>query len=212
MSDNALPRTVCQPCVERVRLFNKFCDDVKQNQYLLQVSMSKEVSSGMETIAASSSLIQLSPVIVSKSSQTFIITLQTGSSPANAYESGPSNECTKSIDTRSVIEPVNTPEILVVDKTDDNSMLVSCIERDLDGLAADDIESDVHSDSENEDEQQTKADNSVDNSLTDTHNGNRERYKDFPVPIIDGCKLLYKGRDLIEMISRFYRLECDRCQ
>lgn len=211
-ANDTLPKTVCQPCTERIQLFDKFCDDVKQNQYLLQVSMSKEVSSGMETIAASSSLIQLSPVIVPKCSQTLIITLQTNSSLSNAYKSGPSSECSKSIDLNPVIEPEENPEILAVDQTDNNSMNVACMERELDELATDDIASDVHSDSENEDEQQNKADNSIDDSLTDIHNENPERYRDFPTPIIDGCRLLYKGRDLLEMISKFYRLECDQCQ
>lgn len=201
-----LPRTVCQSCIERIQTFDRFCDEVKQNQDLLRVSLSKEVNSGIDALDTSSNLIQVSPVIIPKSNQTLIITLQTDSTLS--YESNEASKCIQ-IDDKTINQPIQNAIVSVIEKFDENAINVSCIERELDELATDDITSDEHIESDIEDDGLAKT---VNLNVNNINNVNEERFKDFPAQIIDGCRLLFRGHDLLKMISKFYRLQCDQCQ
>lgn len=66
-------------------------------------------------------------------------------------------------------------------------------------------DSDNNIEDENGDEYQIRDEHLV------TKNVNTE-CKDFPTKLIEGCKLLFKGQELLEIISKFYRLDCDQCE
>lgn len=90
----------------------------------------------------------------------------------------------------------------------------SNFEKTLDNLATDDIAAQIQEESDEEDlynadenDSQIDTTNAIDSLKID-----RKNFKDFPTKLIEDSKLMYKGRDLLEMISKFYRLECDQCQ
>lgn len=168
-----------------------------RNQELLRLSESKNQNH-------STSLIQLSSgnVPFANESGTFIITV------ANTSEIV---ELTKKPNDDNLIDVIQEEQI----SCSETSILPNPIniEQELDDLASKDIAAELRGDSENEDacNEDEDADddsppNNVDNSLAHL------QYKNFPTKILDGCKLLYKGPDLLNMISRFYRLECDQCE
>lgn len=87
------------------------------------------------------------------------------------------------------------------------------IEQEFDELASKGIVAELRGESENDDGCDEDEDGDEDSSPNvDDSNLARLQYKDFPTKILDGCKLLYKGPDLLNMISRFYCLECDQCE
>lgn len=202
-NDN-LPKTVCQPCIERVRSFDQFYMEVIQNQHLLKQSKSKKAFNEMQIVAGPTSLIQLSPGIVSKANGTFIITLKTNTDSHRINE------------VHDQQQQIRT-EMLSIERVDNytsksDQMHSIKIERELDDLANDDITIDVNGESDNEDvdmENEQIVDN---NSTAANHNVQQKVYENFPSKLIEDGKLLYKGRELLNMITKFYRLECDQCR
>lgn len=207
--NDLLPKTVCPRCTNRIQVFDQFCSEVEHNQYLLQLSQLKGVNDGARTIAASNNQFQLSPEVVSKGSNNLI--------KSDEPTEGIKNSASGTVIRKSQIPCSEAPPIEVIDESTQNETSINSnsIERELDDLATDDVMVEVHSESDNEDVSQSKVENAIDNDLTITDidfDAKHGKYKDFPTKIIDGCKLLYRGRDLLEMISRFYDLTCDRCQ
>lgn len=265
--EGPFPKTVCQQCIDRIELFDKYCNEVAHHQQLLQMTKFKDTNSASQLIATQTNLIQLSPTILSKESGTIIITLQTNSTSTTTDFDGTgetsiggqehevltvlpqrlsdvktfdTNVCniidtdelaadvdhetmheTKdaedSLTLKNVIYEVPT-EVTIQEHIDSKSLRKNfvSIERELDSLATDDITAQIHEESDNEDlyneDENEMADDSA--NAIDTLNFQMpcEQRNDFPTKLIEDSKLLYKGRDLIEMISKFYRLECDQCR
>lgn len=157
-----------------------------QNQVLLRLSKSKNQNHP-------NSLIQVSlgnAPFVSESG-TIIITLASN-------EIGTSDADTEALCAETETTATKQSHLLAID-----------IEQEFDDLASTDIAAELRAESENDEENdanETSLGNAVAGGIAT--NG----YKDFPSKILDGCKLLYKGADLLDMISRFYRLECDQCE
>lgn len=88
------------------------------------------------------------------------------------------------------------------------------LEKTLDNLAIDDIAAQIQEESDEEDLYNADENDSqiVTTNAVDSFKIDRQKFKDFPTKLIEDSKLMYKGRDLLEMISKFYRLECDQCQ
>lgn len=87
------------------------------------------------------------------------------------------------------------------------------LERELDELASDDIAVEIHEESESEDNCKDDKDDSHMDSIEPAGSKlDAEHFKNFPTNLIEDSKLLYKGKDLLAMISRFYSLECDQCR
>lgn len=163
------------------------------NQELLRLSKSKNQNH-------STSLIQLAAtensVPFANGSGTFIITV------ANA---GDIIEFTKKL---------NDEHALGVNITAETSAKPSAvdIEQEFDALASNDI-AERRAESDNEDGFEDENDDRVEDSPPSNNvDSPHAPYTNFPTKILDGCKLLYKGHDLLNMISRFYRLECDQCE
>lgn len=196
-----------------MHVFDKFCNEVTHHQELLKLSKLKNLKNETQIITAPTSLLQLSPAIVSKANGTLIITVQ--ASPATSesvlktktyepYETDLSTHY-ETVEKSDQVYTTMLPEkrfgydktsatLQIIDESRINSIN---IEHELDELTTDDIA--VESDNEhpyNEDE------NVVDDL-------DREKFKDFP-KLIEDSKLLYKGRDLLNMISKFYTLKCDQ--
>lgn len=210
-----MPRTVCWECIDRIQGFDKFCSKVAHHQQLLQLSKSTEVNETQVNTPAS--FIQLA-----KGTGTLIITLQTTSVSSNLSE--PVLERTHSspneVKTEVNVNLNEYPTELIVGQCIDSTPIPTpissiSIERELDDLADDEIKaSDVHMETDNEDAYD-EVESVIDAESSKRANDismNNEQYKNFPAKMIDGCKLLYKGRDLLGMISKFYRLECDQCE
>lgn len=87
-------------------------------------------------------------------------------------------------------------------------IISSSIERELDDPPIDDITADIHGDSDNDD--QYNDNESGTNKISDLNR--RLDFRDFPTKLIEDTKLLYKGQDLLKMISKFYQLECELCR
>lgn len=89
------------------------------------------------------------------------------------------------------------------------------MERELDGLQSAEhaaVDSDVDN---NEDE--CNADEEGDNEMNDIEvideiDIENERFNGFPKLIIKDAKLVIRGKQLAELMSKFYRLECDLCE
>lgn len=163
------------------------------NQELLRLSKSKNQNH-------STSLIQLASqnVPFADESGTFIITV------ANASDIV---EITKKPNGEDLIGAINEGTSVKPSTID--------IEQEFDELASNDIAAEIRVDSENEDgynEDGDEDDNGDEDSPSSIVDSPHVQYKKFPTEILDGCKLLYKGHDLLNMISRFYRLECDQCE
>ncbi|XP_055310508.1 zinc finger protein 69 homolog [Sitodiplosis mosellana] len=235
--DDSLPRTICQQCINRIEVFDQFCQEVTHHQELI-CSKLKPSSNETQIITTPTNLIQLSPAIVSKTNGTFIITLQTSTSSEhvlntrvedanendiiisklikddNAHETDLSSTHYEVMEESSEIytsvlsskQNVYAKTSSTVQILDECPMQINSIsiERELDEL--DEITAD--SDNEyNEDNDEHVVDENATATIDDV---DHEKFKDFP-KLIEDSKLLYKGRDLLNMISKFYRLECDQC-
>ncbi|XP_031630900.1 zinc finger protein 572-like [Contarinia nasturtii] len=231
--DNSLPKTICQLCFDRIATFDKYCNEVTQNQQLL--SKLKDSCNETQIITSSSNLIQLAPAIVSNANGTLIITLQTTTTPTPAHTNLTDNVIISKLIKEQCIESnetidlgTTTTTLHLYDKVENEAIeqnyIISTevdkcttastqIERELDNLNSNDITlAEIHGESDNDDQynedEHTIDDNDVANSVPDLQN---ENFKDFPTTFIEDGKLLYRGRDLLEMISKFYRLACDQC-
>lgn len=85
------------------------------------------------------------------------------------------------------------------------------MERELDSL-----ESDVHESVDSDDEHNVNshigADETNDNELNDDIDIEDDRFNGFPKVIIKDGRLAIRGKQLVELMSKFYRLECDICE
>lgn len=212
-------------------MFDKFCNEVEHHQQLLLLSKLKNAKHETQIItAASTNLIQLSPAIVSKNNGTLIITLQATASSANLLNAKASfemnnEECLVSEHAASInYDVIDDDELALenehIDSTtaqhiiNDNCEPSKAIEQELHELTVDDITADIRNESDNED-QCMEDDNNPDDKKSangDDITIDKSKFKDFPTKLIEGSQLLYKGRDLLEMISKFYTLECDVCK
>lgn len=87
------------------------------------------------------------------------------------------------------------------------------IERELDS-SQDEEHAAVDSDDNNDDECNADAVDDVDMNdieVIDEIDIENERFNGFPKLIIKDAKLVIRGRQLVELMSKFYRLECDLC-
>lgn len=190
--------------MDRVQLFDKFCDDVAHNQLLLQSSKSKNQNHP-------TSLIQLSSenVPFANESRTFIITLASSA----ALPIAGLIEHTKKTNENSFIDVTNDEQIICsetpIKSTRSNRIY---IEEKLDNLASKDITTELRGESENEDLCNEDEDGDEDPPPNTVDKSINVQKKNFPTKILEGCKLLYNGSHLLDMISRFYRLECDQCK
>lgn len=196
--NDSLPQTICQPCINRIQSFDKFCNEVSHNQELLRSSKLKNQND-------STSLIQLS-------SQNIPFTNETGTFIITVANTNDIIELTKKPNEKNFIEIVNKEQI-ICHKTQSIKSNAIDIEQEFDNLASKDIVAELRVESENEigyneDEDDDGVEDLSSSYVVSTH----AQYKNFPTKILDGCKLLYKGYDLLNMISRFYRLECDQCE
>lgn len=248
--DDTLPKSICQQCIDRIQIFDKYYNQVEQHQRMLQLSTVNNLTNETHIIPSSSKLIHLSPEIVSKANGTLIIQLQTTAENVintTAFKTtnriaisklteDQTNELAGSTAHASyeqINEQINEQEKeyeFVIGKNQNGSIEKSTakiqdetsqpmqinIERELDALAVDDITSEIRSESDNEaqcndDDDEITQDNDNAPTIDDLeHDG--ERFKGFPTKLIEDSKLLYKGRDLLDMISTFYKLECDVCK
>lgn len=196
---------VCRPCIDRIQSFDKFCNDVIHNQELLRLSKSKPQNN-------STSLIQLSPQNVSFATEsgTFIITVAHANDIVELTKKSNDENAIDVINERQITCPAETQSIKKSNPND--------IEQEFDDFASKDIVAELRVESENEDGCNEDVDEDEDDGGDEDSSSNKAidsmqmQYKNFPVKILDGCKLLYKGHDLLNMISRFYRLECDQCE
>lgn len=158
------------------------------NQELLRLSKSKNQNH-------STSLIQLASqnVPFDDESGTFIITVANASDIVEITKKPNGEDLIGVISEETPVKP-NTIDI----------------EQEFDELTSSDISAEIRVESENEDGYHEDGDDDRDED-SPASNVNVQ-YKNFPTKILDGCKLLYKGHDLLNMISRFYRLECDQCE
>lgn len=179
-----------------------------------------------QIITTPSNVIQLSPAIVSKSNGTLIITLQTLPQisgkviSTKSYEStdddiiisklikdGNAHETDLSTQYEVIEETSEVYTTILPKKQNDyakTSSTVEMIKHELNDLAADEITAD----SDNEDPYNGD-ENDLAEDTPDMDDLKQEKFKDFP-KLIEDSKLLYKGDDLLNMISKFYRLECDQ--
>lgn len=81
------------------------------------------------------------------------------------------------------------------------------LECELDNLHSDDVvmANDLDSDADEEENG-----NDIEIAL-DKIGMDNERFKGFPKYIINDAKLVIRGKQLVELMSKFYRLECDLC-
>lgn len=199
-----LPQSVCRHCINRIQTFDKFCDDVTHNQELLRLSKSKEQNNLTNLIELSSG-----DVPFANESGTLIITLA-----SSAVHTSDIVKYTEKSNDNSFIDVISKEQIICSETSTEPTILNTInMEQELDNFASKDVaaESENEEDVSNEDED---ADGNgtedlppgVVDSSANVHN------KDFPAKILDGCKFLYNGPDLLNMISRFYHLECDQCE
>lgn len=188
------------------------------------MSKLKDANNETQIITTPTNLIEISPAIVSRANGTLIITLQTSPATsehvlnANAYDSSEneiilskltSHDTDLSTHYEVVEETSETYPSVLPTKQNDYIKTTSTvqiidsssfnIERELDDIATDDSDNE---DPYNEDENVVVEETVIDDL-------NQEKFKNFP-KLIEDSKLLYKGRDLLDMISKFYSLECDR--
>lgn len=198
------------------------------------MSKSKEQNSEPEHTTTSTRIVQLSPTLMTKENGTIIITLQTSTTTDDAQDIPSIQE----IDILA-LNPHRTSKTYVSNELNSIGSNVSAIgsteieiqphhgsngrnesvdstlihyKSELENLVSEQINdgSDDEDDDDlcNEDENETHdgPSNMIDN-LTINH----EKFRDFPKKLIENTKLLFKGRELIEIISKFYRLVCDLC-
>lgn len=117
------------------------------------------------------------------------------------------------------VDILNDAQILCSDSSIKPAILHTVdIEQELDDLASKDLSAELRGESENEDgcQDDDECEGEIEVEVEDcqqiTVDHSISQYKDFPTKILDGCKFLYKGPDLLNMISRFYRLQCDQCE
>lgn len=195
------------------------------------MSKSKEQNNESEHTTTPTRIIQLSPTLVTKENGTIIITLQTSTTtddtqdipsiqdidilalnPRRTTKSFVSHE-PKSIGSNESAIGTNEFEIQPHHESDGKNESVDSTlihyKSELENLVSEQIND------ESDDEDLCNADEN------ETHDGpsdmiddltiNHEKFKDFPKKLIENTKLLYKGREIIEIISKFYRLVCDLC-
>lgn len=197
-----MPTAICQQCIDRIQEFHKFFSDVTDHQQLLQLSKLKESTNDSRILTTPSNLIQLSPAIVSKSNGTLIITLRATSTSTNLLNTNEDIIISKD-DTTEVLETeINSTSLQIINDS-------KTIEQELDELTIDDITADIRSESDTEDQCNDDNDNERNDENT---NDLKNKFKYFPKKLIEDSKLLYKGKDLLRMISKFYTLECDICK
>lgn len=170
------------------------------NQELLRLSKFKHPND-------STSLIEFSARNVSFANETgtFIITL------ANANDI---IEITKTPNEKNVIDVIADEQIICTESQTIRPNNTIDIEQEFEDFASKDIVAELRVEDENENgcnEDEDDHDDADEDLPASNVDATPEAYKDFPSKILDGCKLLYKGHDLLDMISRFYRLECDQC-
>lgn len=93
------------------------------------------------------------------------------------------------------------------------------IERELSQIESDDISIDARDDNFNdEDDDENEYEDCEDNDCSkytkndiDESNMNHVRFSEFPTVMINDSKLIFKGKELLELMTKFYKLECDRC-
>lgn len=200
-----MPQCVCRHCIHRIQLFDKFCDEVVHNQEVLRSSKSKNQNH-------STSLIQLSSgnVPFANENGTFIITVANTHDIVAIDDKKPNDD--------NLIDVIHEEQI-ICSETSIKPNTIN-IEQELDDLASTDIAAELRGESENDDgcdEDEDEAEDENGDEDSPSNNGDIDdsthlQYKNFPTKILDGCKLLYKGPDLLNMISQFYRLECDQCE
>lgn len=221
-------------------MFDKYCTEVEQHQRMLQVS--KVNHSRNETILSSSKLIQLSsPAIISKANGALIIQLQTTAgnvinttaafkrknhiviSKLVEEETSELTEVDRTAYTPHEQSHQSEREQAIVSGKDENDSIKKSPVKIQDessqpvelDLAVDDIISEIRSESDDEaqcdDNEISQADNAI-TQIDDLEMDRVERLKDLPTKLIEDSKLLYKGRDLLDMMSTFYKLECDVCK
>lgn len=217
--------------MDRIEIFDKFCIEVIHHQQILQMSKSKEQTNESEHTTTSTRIVQLSPTLVTKENGTIIITLQTSTAtddaqdipsiqdidilalnPHRTSKTFVSNELNSIGSNESAIGS-NEIEIQPHHGSDGKNESVDRtlihFKSELENLVSEQINDE--SDDEdlcNEDENETHDGPS---DMIDDLTINHEKFKDFPKKLIENTKLLYKGRELIEIISKFYRLVCDLC-
>lgn len=207
-------------------MFDKYCNEVTHHQELLQLSKLKDLNNETQIITTPTNVIQLSPAIVSKSNGTLIITLQTSPQISDnvintkTYEStdddiiisklikdGNAHETNLSTQYEVIEETSEIYTTILPKKQNDygkKSTTVQMIKHELDDIGADEITVD----SDNEDPYNGD-ENDMDEDAPVMDDLKQEKFKNFP-KLIEDSKLLYKGDDLLNLISKFYRLECDQ--
>lgn len=217
--DDSLPKTICRMCIQIIQTFDKFCNEVSQHQQLLQLSKLKNACTETQ--------------ILTTREGTIIITLQTTPNSDGMVNTNPTTD--NIIVSKLINDETNEPNETDIStrydkvKNDEISNYIlstvsskptqiittDSIERELDNLNSNEITlTEIHDgvgDSDNED-QYNEDENAIDHDDVVNTDLQKEKFKDFPTKFIEDAKLLYKGRDLLEMISKFYQLECDQCR
>lgn len=88
------------------------------------------------------------------------------------------------------------------------------IEQELDNLRNDDYPTADSDDGNDDDGHAAEEDDTElnDADVIDEIDIENERFNGFPKVIIKDAKLAIRGKQLVELMSRFYRLECDLCE
>lgn len=92
------------------------------------------------------------------------------------------------------------------------------MERELDNLQSDEqttVDSDTDNNVEDDDDGIANAEDEIemnDVEVIDEIDIENDRFNGFPKQIIKDAKLVIRGKQLVELMSKFYRLECDLCE
>lgn len=177
--------------MNRIQSFDKFYNEVSHNQELLRLSQTKDQNHSASVISLASQNVPFT-----NESETFILAVANTSDMVELAE-----------------KPVGDNLIEVITEECHEKPSTFGTEQEFNDLASNDIAVELRIESGNEggyneDEDDDRHENSPSPNVDSTP----VPYKNFPTKVLDGCKLLYKGHELLNMISRFYHLECDQCE